>query len=394
MLGDVLDEKGMKNILIISPNSKHFVREYIENVLSSQDYDVTFYTIAKNKMDSGYYNEHSIKCISVKKGSDESLMGNFFHVLSSWIWLKKNKNNFDIIHVHFMDSRFLKFCRTLLRSNAKLVITFWGSDLLVNAAGDTSVVQCFCPWLDKAHAINLMEQNSAKVFNKLFPTVDTKKVKIIDFGDSLLSLIKKEDKRIGRDKAKEKYSLPLNKLVVHIGHNGSAAHQHLQLLRSIGKIAPHIKEKLYVVMHFGYGTGGNGYSRKEYIDAVKNAANSTAIEYKLLTEYLTGDDLADFRLTADVMLYGQMTDAISSSVVETVYAGGLFINPTWLDYSEFRDAGIKFIEYNTFDEIPEIITKIVNEGALTEREIAKNKKAIWVNKSWSVLADKWRKMYD
>ena len=131
-------------------------------------------------------------------------------------------------------------------------------------------------------------------------------------------------------------------------------------------------------MHFGYGTGGNGYSRKEYIDAVKNAANSTAIEYKLLTEYLTGDDLADFRLTADVMLY----------------AGGLFINPTWLDYSEFRDAGIKFIEYNTFDEIPEIITKIVNEGALTEREIAKNKKAIWVNKSWSVLADKWRKMYD
>ncbi len=383
----------MIKILIISPDSQHFVREFIDNALIKEEYEITFFTIRKNPDDIEHYSEYGISNISIKR-KDGNLFQNADSVIAGWLWLKKNANKFDIIHIHFMDARFLKFCKLLLKSHSKLIITFWGSDLLRDAANNKQTVSCFYPWLKKAYAINLMEEHSLDVFKQLFPIIDVNKVRVVDFGDSLLTLIKREESDIGRDGAKRKFSFPTDKIIVHVGHNGSAAHQHLKLLESLKPLDSEIKEKLFLVMHFGYGIGGYGYSENEYIDAVKKKATDIGIEYRLLTDYLSGAKLADFRLTADIMLYGQITDAISSSVVETVYAGGLFINPTWLDYSEFKEYGIKFLEYDKFEEIPSIVSKIVNEGTLTSKEVLSNKKNIWANKSWELLAPKWREMYD
>ena len=293
-----------------------------------------------------------------------------------------------------MDVRFLSFCKGLLKSTAKLVITFWGSDLLRDAVSNYKTAQAFKPWIEKASAINLMDNHSKGVFDELYSDVNTDKAIVLDFGDSLFDKIDKEVDTLGKDKAKEKYNLPIDKVIVHIGHNGSVAHQHIKLLETLNNLPQKYKDNLYLVMHFGYSIGGYGYSKEEYIDAVNKAASDTEIAYKIITDYITGKDMADFRLTADIMLYGQLTDAISASVVETVYAGGYFINPIWLDYSQLKEQGIKYAEYSEFEEIQEIIEQFLDGNRLSEKDLKLNREAIKKLKGWDFLAPKWRELYE
>ena len=384
----------MKKILIISPDSNHFVREYIENVLVKPDYDVTFFTISRNKADIKFYEENNIKYIGIKKDNNRTKIGNVKGYFKSYIWLINNRNQYDVIHIHFMDVRFLSFCKGLLKSTAKLVITFWGSDLLRDAVSNYKTAQAFKPWIEKASAINLMDNHSKGVFDELYSDVNTDKAIVLDFGDSLFDKIDKEVDTLGKDKAKEKYNLPIDKVIVHIGHNGSVAHQHIKLLETLNNLPQKYKDNLYLVMHFGYSIGGYGYSKEEYIDAVNKAASDTEIAYKIITDYITGKDMADFRLTADIMLYGQLTDAISASVVETVYAGGYFINPIWLDYSQFKEQGIKYAEYSEFEEIQEIIEQFLDGNRLSEKDLKLNREAIKKLKGWDFLAPKWRELYE
>lgn len=384
----------MKKILIISPDSRHFVREHIENVLIGHNYSVTYFTISRNTEDISFFNENRVKYIGIKKDNDASKLANIGGYVNSFLWLLRVRNQYDVIHIHFMEARFLLFCKSLLKSRARLVITFWGSDLLRDGVSSSKISKSFRPWIEKAAAINLMEDNSKRVFDELYGDVDINKAKVLDFGDSLLDVIDREVDSLGREKAKEKYGFPKDKIIIHIGYNGSAAHQHIKLLAALIELPQEYKNRLFIVMHFGYGIGGCGYSGEEYLAAVYKVANTTGIDYKIITDYLIGTDLADFRLTADVMLYGQITDAISASVVETIYAGGLFINPKWLDYSQLKEEGIQFIEYNKFEEIQKIIEEIIDGYCLSDEQLQSNKRAIRKLKGWDILAPKWRELYE
>ena len=379
-----------QRVLIISPDSKHFVREHIENALLEPKYEVTFFTITKNPLDEEFYHSHSVVTRSVKK-DNRSLYVNGGQVLNSWLWLLKNMNSFDVIHIHFVDVRFLAFCKCILRSKAKIVMTYWGSDLLRSSERERTKM---IPWIEKAYKINFNDLNSKNYFVSKFTSKYNEKLYVIDFGNSLIEIIDEEERKIGKAEAKRKFGFPLDKLVVHIGYNGSDAQQHVEILKSFVGLSDNIKDRLYIVIPFAYGIGGDNYTAEEYTNIVSEYASKTGIQYLISKDYLHTAELADFRLTADIFVYGQTTDAMSATIVETVYAGGEFIKPAWLDYSELENVGVNLYEYKEFSEIPGIIEKLLNNHVGMASNHEKNKEAIKSIKSWEILAPQWRSMYE
>lgn len=380
-----------KRILIVSPDSKHFVREYIENALLLPEYEVTFFTITQNPSDIEFYKTNDIHIKTIKR-DNKSLCSNGLYVLKAWIWLFQNVNRFDAIHIHFVDVRFLTFCRRILYSNARVVMTYWGSDIL--RSSDRELTKMI-PWIEKAYKINFNDSNSKEVFIRKFTNKYVEKLQIIDFGNSLLNIIDKEEKSLGKKGTKKLFGFPLDKYIIHVGYNGGDAQQHVKILDSLAKLEGEIKERIFIVIPFAYSIGGDYYSAQEYTRIVEEHADKTGIRYVICKDYLSGNRLADFRLTADVFIYGQTTDAMSATIVETVYAGGKIIKPVWLDYSELEEIGIDLCEYNDFCEIPEKLINVLNDFDDKDNNSAEDdKRAITSIKSWDFLAPKWRSMYE
>ena len=70
---------------------------------------------------------------------------------------------------------------------------------------------------------------------------------------------------------------------------------------------------------------------EEYSLRVKDEMNdSCEFEVSILEDYLTPDQMAELFVKSDCMIHAQITDALSASVQEILYAGKLVFNPEWL----------------------------------------------------------------
>lgn len=382
----------MKKILVISPDNRHFVKQYIQNVLLKPEVQITFLTTVKNEEEASFFEKNNIRYIGMKKNNSRSLIYNMPSIIYTVIWIVLNRNCFDDIHFHYIDERILKVCEPFISCKSKLIFSFWGGDLLRNLRKSSSI-KYLKKWLNHVQEVTVMDHHSKLVFNELFGGGYEKKLRVLDFGNSMIDLIDVEEHLIGKEKAKQLFGLPKGKTVVHIGYNGAIEQQHIQLINALDGLNSRQKEKMLIVLHYGYGIGGEGVSEGEYIERTKEILERVGIDYKIIYDYLSGDKLAAFRLTCDIFLYGQLTDAVSASVIESIYAGALFINPSWLDYSSFRENGAFFVEYNNFKEIAQLISEHMTKGLLSDYEIIKNRAAIRSIKSWEQLAPKWLSLY-
>lgn len=382
----------MKKILIISPDNRHFVKQYIQNVFLNSDVQITFLTIKKNDEEASFFEKRNVRYIGIKQNNTKSIIYNLPGIIHIFFWMFLNINYFDDIHFHYIDERFLKVCKLFSFGKSKLIFSFWGGDLLRNIRKKSSI-KYLKKWLNHVQEVTVMDHHSKIVFNELFGGDFENKLRVLDFGNAMIDLIDAEDNLIGKEEAKQIFGLPKGKTVVHIGYNGRIEQQHLQLIDALNGLDSKQKEKMFIVLHYGYGIGGEEISEREYIECTKKLIERVGIDYKIIFDYMSGEKLAAFRLTCDIFLYGQLTDAVSASVIESIYAGALFINPNWLDYSYFREKGVLFVEYNSFDEIPQIISEYLIKGALSDNEIIRNRTAIRSIKSWEQLAPRWLSLY-
>ena len=103
------------------------------------------------------------------------------------------------------------------------------------------------------------------------------------------------------------------------------------------------------------------------------------------------DEVAILRLSTDIFLYGQTTDAISASAMEYLYAGTVLIKPKWLDYSELSEA--VYYEYGRFEDIPSTLETVLEDRERVFSRPAQNRKQFRAARTWEVLASKWEKLY-
>ena len=71
------------------------------------------------------------------------------------------------------------------------------------------------------------------------------------------------------------------------------------------------------------------------------------------------------------------------------FAGAVLINPTWINYSECKNLGIEYLEYEEWSQLPYIIRLALNYN--NDKE--KNRKILYDNFSWAAVKDEWDKVH-
>jgi hypothetical protein len=128
-----------------------------------------------------------------------------------------------------------------------------------------------------------------------------------------------------------------------------------------------------------------------YLQKTHEAAHALPCKTVIMTEFMNDEQCARLRLASDAYIHGIKTDALSSTMLDYLYAGTCVIAGSWLDYPPLDAWGVKLHRFDTFEEVPTLIEKAVN-GQISG--LTKEQRAVFAAEgSWESLLPKWLDMY-
>lgn len=307
----------------------------------------------------------------VRYGAELSFLKIFLKNYISFAEISKDifKNEYDLIHFHFPTKEKMSLFWHLDK-NQKYLVSFWGSDLMrVSGVFDYYIQNKILERAHKitTHSIELKEQILTKFGREL-----EEKVIITKFPpeEKLYRLIDKllPDINFLKPIFNAKLNIPEYKNLIVIGHNGSKENNHIKILNQLANISDSLKEKCYFLLPFTYKKSKDGRYEKECISVLK----SNNLSGQILDRFLSWEDLALLKLCTKVYIHLPISDALSGSLLESIYAGSNVITGNWLPYSPFKEAGLKYYTINYFFELSQLfesaVSNEVNEISLKENQ--------------------------
>lgn len=377
-----------RRILLFGNPDSIFVKCFIESVLLDKGIEV-FLTCNRlsHFIYEDFYVENDVKFIELYAGKKFFFRAPYIgEPIQFYYNIKRicRNNKFDSMIIHYMgNNRTLYFLGKFINRIAKSVVcVFWGTDIL---GTDKKYIKLLSPILDNAQYINLSTVEMRSKFKEIFNEKYDNKISSCLFGNAIIQYIDLILDKKNIENCREKYKIPSGSKVISIGYNSSERQQHLKVLAEIEKLDEEVKEKICLLFHFGYGHGS-----KLYCDSVIDFAKKTGCEVIVIEKFLDEKEMAEIRLITDVFVHAQISDALSSSLLEYLYSGTWVINPTWIKYNEWEEVGMDYVKYNTFGELTGILEKVLKSNIL-ERKIH-NREIINNNYSWEVVAKKWKNL--
>jgi glycosyltransferase involved in cell wall biosynthesis len=308
----------------------------------------------------------------------EKKIGKSFHfcyrqlLAKSYFIRNNNFQDYDTFHFHFMQYSYLREL-FLVPKGKKIVCTFWGSDLLrtndilnfyfvKKALNRATVITCQSEELKEIILSKFGRNLTDKIQIAVFPVYE----KIYDLMD--LNYNKKEV--VDLFKANFRYSN--DKINILIGHSGSKANNHLKIIKSLENLSH--KDKIHAIVNLNYAITANekqGY-RREFTDALK----ALGCSYVILEKFFVNDELAVSRLASDIFIHAPISDALSGTMLELLYASNIVVTGSWLPYKTYRKAKLDYFEIYDFAELSQKLDSIIENFESEKKIVTKNKSSI------------------
>jgi len=342
-------------VLIIGNGDSIWIKNYINYVLISNNAVVYLYGgKIKNEHFIDFYQSNNVILYGPINNSFIQKIPKIralLNILYGLYQIYKNRP-YDAIHVHFADRqscRIAYLCRSLTK---KEICSFWGSDLFRSSDRQLKKLRVY---LDKCCTITIATEKMYSRIIAAFNHVYDNKIKVIRFGIESFDMIDNiksiEDKKISR----AKLGMPAEKVIIAIGYNASPYQQHLLMIKQLARIDLEILDRVFIVIQMTYGN-----SNVHYYEEVRNKIKAITNNFIIFDKFMQEEDIARLRVCTDIFIHGQTTDTLSASFQEYIYAGAIILNGKWLKYKELEERGIKYIEYESFDEIPILMTNIIS----------------------------------
>lgn len=376
----------MKIAFICDTNSSFWIQQYIENVFGNNTKNrLSIYSYKFE--DTEYFDNHSI---SLNFFDDIYKENNIIEKVTSIIryniMLRRQHRNYDVVHVHYFGPVILWRCHRIWKQSEVKYISYYGSDLL---RANNLILLINKHFIKQATQIQLLTSSLKKKFSEVYGDEFDDKLIVQDFGAPNIQYI--EEIRGTEDKTfcKKCFDLDTDKIAVGVGYNGGLAQQHLPVINEIIKLPRVILKKIQIVFHFGYMEYTD-----EYKKSLKDILDNNEIKYIFIEEFLKGKRLAELRNALDLFINAQITDALSSSVLEYLYAGAVLLNAGWLEYDELRNNGVYYEIFNSFDNLSsKLMEAIEADEKYVKDKLEENSRIIYQMYSWDVLSEKWKQLY-
>ena len=376
----------MKKFAILGDPDSIWIKMYIKEVLSSDSIHIVIFTDKEVSQDTRKQYPNNVKIVACLSGrlSKKLKIDKLEYLIRVYLAFAK-EGKFDFLHIHFVNSRKLMLSNMVKRCVDRSVITFWGSDLLRKNKKELHKME---KYLEEADRITVGSNEMKKFFSNNYPEELCKKMSVVRFGVNGLSAIHSMQR--SSDDLRKDWNIPVEKIVLSVGYNGGIQQNHIKVLEVIKTLPLELRKKIFLIFPMTYGL------QNEYLKRVEEYAHETDCDFQILTDFMDSNRIAELCVLTDVFIHAQETDAFSASVQEYLCAGKLLISPVWIKYDELINNNIYYWEFNTFDEISELIKKYISTGLSADEceRLVGNKERMYLLSSWSNLRHKWLEVYD
>lgn len=289
----------------------------------------------------------------------------------------------DICHWHALAPHRLP-ALDWIPPSTRVVVTVWGSDVL-RASG----LERYRRQVRACERADRITVNSVEMRELLLARLGrgfAEKIRMAAFGSELYDAI---DARRGEpERNRARLGLPQDKVVVCVGNNGVELNQHLAVLDSLATLGEEVRQRLVLVLPMTYGT------ESDYAQRLRKKGAECGIEFVVLDEPLSHEDMAGLRCAADVVIHVPETDAFSASMCEHLYGGGVLLTGAWLPYGPLRRQGIHHHAVETIAEVSGVLERVLDRFSEERERAAETGRAVRVLACWKHVASQWIDLYD
>jgi len=237
-------------------------------------------------------------------------------------------------------------------------------------------------------ASDVVTSNNPEILEKIiayYPSI-SQRSRIVPFGLGSLDVIAGVRRSESLQESRRKLAIPSEKLVVTCGYNAIPEQRHALMIDALARLSVAAKSRFFVLIPMTYP------DYRAYREEVRNAVEATNIDYRILDEKMTAEDVARVRIVSDHVINVQTTDSLSASIQEHLFAGSSMIVGNWLPYGVLERMGAELQKVENAEAISSIleIAALSSEVRRTRPDCADK---IYDHSSWSANAPRWLELY-
>lgn len=380
--------------LLIIGNALSPYTIYFAKYLKGYDAGITLDIIHTNTMNNSVFPEefHDLFYTVFRYKTQRGILSKIPKVRAVVFWLQKKLlirrvnrklKNYDVICLHALTPINIQVFR-FLRPGLQLVVgAIWGSDFYKRGGYESDVFNM----MDSCDRIIVPNPKMQEDIISAHSVAESKFRHCI-FGAQPLEEL---NKLIAVDPivAKKRLFQCANYFVITCGYNGHSNQQHLDIINSFGAIKSQLPQNLLLVFPMTYG------GESSYKERVKHQLESLGLNYTILENYLSEEDNASLRISTDLFIQVQKTDALSGSMREHLYAQNLVLTGAWLPYETLKNDGVYFEEINDMSSLSEKIAYILSNFSTLKVRV---KTCNTINKfekfRWPICIKDWYKVFN
>lgn len=368
------EEKGTdcKKILIFCRGYSVYAKQLIENIAKRYD-DVEFSLLTHIKESKGKIVSEKLRHIYYFRTRDELRI------------ILEQLPVYDVMQLLWIEQEWTCFYELIRAKARRLNLNVGGSDFYRAGTEEREYKRKLIACADRISAETI---GTCQEFEEYYRESIKRKVGLLPFGIEVLGYIDEAENN-NKNVIKENLHIPIDKLVVTCGHNANMAHQHMKIIDALDKLPGDIKEQIVCIFPMTYPQ-----RREQYISDVDNRLKKTELDYLILTEFMDFQGMAEYAVISDIMLHVQITDQLSSTMLEEMYAGSIVVAGSWLPYQSLHEMGIFFFDVDVISDITRSLEEIVVNVDEYKGKCAGNREIIWKHSSWDVLAPKWHALWE
>lgn len=290
---------------------------------------------------------------------------------------------YDAFQMLWIENIWVYFRELIRKRCRRLNLCVGGSDLYRARDAERIYKE---PLIDMADMISAETDATISAFIKAYPSA-AEKIRWVNFGIETLEYLD-QDCAVKAWEKRKSMDIPEDRMVILCGYNAGEAHQHLRMIRALKAMDGDIKRKIVLVFPMTYPK-----DQDEYIESVRAKLNECGISYRILTDYMNLQDMAVMEMMADVLITVQKTDQLSSTMLETMYAGKTVIAGNWLPYENLREKGIFFLTVDEIDDLAKTVSEVVANDKVYQEKAFVNKELVYALSSWDIAADRWHGLW-
>lgn len=302
------------------------------------------------------------------------------HRLTKRMSLRDDK--YDLINIHYLQAIFYYCADKLLRISNNILLSPWGSDILRVKKRQLKKLSALA---SKVRYISCGRSEQGRFRQDIIRLLNVPEEKLINigFGTEMIDSLNHHT-GLTREEAKNHLNLK-DRYVIVCGYNAHRAQNHIKIIESIASKKEALPDNLVLLLPMTYGID------LKYIECVEKRAKESGLSYKILSNYLSNEELIYVRKCADMFIHAQDTDANSGSLAEYLLCKAKVINASWLIYPHREKYGRPYYVFDSFDNLGEVIVQAYKSDVclvsdLLIQDILKD--------GWSQVGNQWATFYN